>query len=98
MSDAVWMPWFEVAEGFSNGVGPQHDAKAPWSKLAPAVQILKDAQVGTRAIGWPGPPNQKAALALAKFIVVDMFARAVQGDSPESAVAWAEGELKQIYT
>jgi hypothetical protein len=27
-----------------------------------------------------------------------MFARAVQGESPEQAVSWAENELKQIYT
>jgi hypothetical protein len=26
-----------------------------------------------------------------------MFARAIQGESPASAVAWAESELKQVY-
>jgi hypothetical protein len=30
--------------------------------------------------------------------VIDMFAKAIQGDSPEAAVAWAENELKQVYT
>jgi multiple sugar transport system substrate-binding protein len=98
MSDPVWIPWFKVAEGFSNGVGPRHDDKAPWSELPPVIQSLKTAQQNTRAIGWPGPANQQAALALAKFLVVDMFARAVQGDTPEAAVAWAESEYKQIYT
>lgn len=29
--------------------------------------------------------------------VVDMFARAVQGESPEAAVKGAETEMKQIY-
>lgn len=53
--------------------------------------------VNSHAIGWPGPASQKASLALAKYIVVDMFAKAVQGESPEAAVAWAENELKQVY-
>ena len=97
MQDSVWMPWFEVAGGFSNGVGPRQNDRAPWNKVDPALQILKTAQENTRAIGWPGQPDRRSALALAKFIVVDMFARAVQGDSPEAAVAWAEGEYKQIY-
>ena len=50
-----------------------------------------------RTLGWPGPPNQKAGLAWTKYIIVDMFARAIQGDRPEAAVAWAETELKAIY-
>lgn len=33
-----------------------------------------------------------------KYIVVDMFARAVQGDTPEAAVAGAENEMKHVYT
>jgi len=27
----------------------------------------------------------------------DMFAKAIQGDSPESAVAWAEKEMQTAY-
>ena len=50
-----------------------------------------------RAVGFPGPANQKAGLAWSKYIVVDMFGRAIQGESAESAVKWAEGELKQVY-
>ena len=98
MQDSVWMPWFEVAGSFHNGVGPKQNNNPLWAKFPPSVQVFKDAPVETRGIGWPGPADQKAAVALSKFIVVDMFAKAVQGDSPESAVAWAENEYRQIYT
>jgi multiple sugar transport system substrate-binding protein len=98
MQDSVWMPWFEVAGSFHNGVGPKQNNNPLWAKFPPSVQIFKDAPVDTRGIGWPGQANQKAALALSKYIIVDMFAKAAQGDAPEAAVAWAENELKQIYT
>jgi multiple sugar transport system substrate-binding protein len=59
--------------------------------------VFKNFAPKARAIGWPGPPDQKAGLAWSKYVLVDMFAKALQGDSPESAVAWAEGEYRQIY-
>ena len=35
--------------------------------------------------------------ALSEYIVVGMFAKAIQGMSPEDAVKWAAGELRKIY-
>ena len=49
------------------------------------------------APGFAGPPNAKAAEVLTKYIVTDMYAKAVQGMAAEEAVKWAEGELKKIY-
>ena len=97
MQDSVWLPWFEFCQSYYTAVGPKHNASPAWSTFSPDVQKLKDAAALGRAPGWPGPYNQQAGLAQAKYIVVDMFARAVQGDSPEAAVAWAENELKQVY-
>ena len=34
---------------------------------------------------------------LTKYIIIDMYAKAVQGMPAEDAVKWAEGELKKIY-
>ena len=65
--------------------------------VKPLTSRFKDIGTYARTLGWPGPPNQKAGLAWSKFIIVDMFARAIQGDSPAAAVAWAETELKSIY-
>jgi multiple sugar transport system substrate-binding protein len=98
MQDSVWMPWFELNGSYVNGVGPKQDNNPLWDKFPPAVQVFKNVGTRTRAPGWPGPWSAQAGLAQSKYIVVDMFAKAVQGDSPEAAVAWAENELKQIYT
>ena len=97
MRTETWQPWFEVAQGFYNGVGPKQDDNPLWDKFDPKLKVLKGYPSTGRSIGWPGPADQKASLVLAKYIVVDMFARAVQGESPESAVKWAETEMKQVY-
>ena len=34
---------------------------------------------------------------LSKYIITDMYAKAVQGMPAEDAVKWAEGELKKVY-
>ena len=47
--------------------------------------------------GYAGPPNRKSAEVLTKYIITDMYAKAVQGMKAEDAVRWAEGELKKIY-
>ena len=40
-------------------------------------------------MGYAGPPSQKAAEVQTKYIIVDMYAKAVQGMKPEDAVKWA---------
>ncbi len=44
-----------------------------------------------------GRRRAKATEAYTKYIIVDMYAKAVQGTKAEDAVKWAEGELKKIY-
>jgi hypothetical protein len=37
--------------------------------------------------------SAKATEALPKYVITDMYAKAVQGTSPTDCVKWAEGEL-----
>jgi multiple sugar transport system substrate-binding protein len=97
MTDEVWMPWFELCQSYYSGVGPKQDDNPIWQKFPPVTQVFKGAGPNLRAPGWPGPYSQQAGLAQSKYVIVDMFARAVQGDTPEAAVAWAENELKSVY-
>jgi multiple sugar transport system substrate-binding protein len=48
--------------------------------------------------GHAGPANRKAAEVLTKYIVTDMYAKAIQGMTPEAAVKWAHGEIAKIYS
>ena len=51
----------------------------------------------SRTLGYAGPPSAKATEVYSKYIVVDMFAKGVQGMKAEDAVTWTAGELKKIY-
>jgi multiple sugar transport system substrate-binding protein len=97
MRSDVYTPRFLFNESYIGGVSARLDASLPWSSFPASVQVFKEIGNYARTVGWPGPPTQRAGLAWSKYIIVDMFARAIQGDSAESAVAWAESELKAVY-
>jgi multiple sugar transport system substrate-binding protein len=48
-------------------------------------------------VGYAGAPNQKAAEVRTKYIIVDMYAKAIQGMAAEDSVKWAQGELVKVY-
>jgi multiple sugar transport system substrate-binding protein len=48
-------------------------------------------------VGYAGPPTAKATEAYTKYIITDMYAKAVQGMKAEDAVKWAAAELGKIY-
>lgn len=67
-----------------------------WS-ADPAVSIYAQAAQYGRNFGWPGPFGRAASEVQSKYIIVDMFARAVQGESAKDAAAWAAKELRNVY-
>ena len=68
----------------------------PVWKKDPKLTIFRDVSF-YRWPGYPGPASAASSEAQSKYIIVDMFAKAMKGDKPKDAVAWAEGELKRIY-
>ena len=48
-------------------------------------------------LGYAGAPNQKAAEVQTKYIVVDMYAKAIQGMDAAELVKAAHAELVKIY-
>jgi len=89
--------WFEIEEGYSVGATTVWENHPMWAKIDDALRPFRTAPRGARMIGYAGPPTAKASEALTKYIITDMYAKAVQGLSAEDAVKWAEGELKKIY-
>jgi multiple sugar transport system substrate-binding protein len=59
--------------------------------------VFRDVINGSLWTGYAGPPSRKASEAMAKYIIVDMFAKAIQGTSPEEALKWGTAEMKKIY-
>jgi multiple sugar transport system substrate-binding protein len=89
-------PYFETMDTFGipgTKVWFQHPL---WQK-DPKTTVFRETLESARQVGHAGPPGRKATEALSKYIVVDMFAKSIQGMAPEEAVRWAAGELKKIY-
>jgi multiple sugar transport system substrate-binding protein len=89
--------WFETQGGYSVGATKVWEQNPMWAKIDKPLQIFRTAARSTRIFGYSGPATAKATEVFSKYIVTDMYAKAVQGTSAEDAVKWAEGELKQIY-
>ncbi len=81
----------------STGANAFWEGSKMWTEVDEAMRPFKTAARGSRALGYAGPPSAKATLVYTKYVITDMYAKAVQGMPPEDAVRWAEGELKRVY-
>jgi hypothetical protein len=89
--------WFELEGGYATGANAVWEGSKMWTEVDEAMRPFKTAARGSRALGYAGPPSAKATLVYTKYVITDMYAKAVQGMPPEDAVRWAEGELKRVY-
>jgi multiple sugar transport system substrate-binding protein len=95
-SKPVYEQWFVSQKGFS--VAPFKDwEKHPMWAEDPIMTPFKTATSTGRMMGYAGPPDKRAAEVISKYIITDMYAKAVQGMKPEEAVKSADGELRKIY-
>src|SRR5437762_1623362 len=95
--DANYGKWFEVNEGYSVGAAKKWEDHPMWARVDKPLQVFRQAARLTRAFGHPGPASAKATESYTKYVIVDMYAKAVQGMKAEDAVKLAEGDLKKIY-
>src|SRR5215813_4372485 len=95
-SREIYDKWFVSQQGYSAGPAKYWENHKVWS-MDPVMLPFKDIASNGRLAGYAGLPNRAAAEAWTKYIIVDMYAKAVQGMPPEAAVKWAQQELVKIY-
>lgn len=95
-SPEVYDTWFTSQQGFSVGTTRMWEDNKVW-KVDPVMAPFRTAAESGRFAGYAGPSGRAAAETISKFIIVDMYAKAVQGTPPEEAVKWAHDELVKIY-
>jgi multiple sugar transport system substrate-binding protein len=95
-SKEIFDQWFTSQQGFTDAPTKDWENHKVWS-MDPVMRPYKDIASNGRLVGYAGPPNRAAAEALTKYIIVDMYAKAVQGMPPADAVKWAHQELVKIY-
>ena len=83
--DAYYAPFLAAYEN--------HPMWNPEPRYLPYKESLKT----THLHGWPGPPSHAMSESVAKYVLVDMFAKACRGDSTKDVITTAAAQLKQIY-
>ena len=95
-SKDVYEEWFTSQQGFSVGSTKMWEDDPVW-KVDPIMAPFRRAAESGHFAGYAGPAGRAAAETISKFIIVDMYAKAVQGAPAEEAVKWAHDELVKIY-
>jgi len=96
-SKPVFGQWFTSQQGFTSGATIGWEEDPVWD-VDPILRPFRDLPRIGRLVGNAGPPNRKAAEVVTKYIIVDMYAKAIQGMPAEDAVKWAHDELVKIYS
>jgi multiple sugar transport system substrate-binding protein len=94
-SKEIYDQWFTSQQGFSVGSTKAWENHPLW-QIDPVMLPFHTAVRTGRFAGYAGPSRRPAAEAISKYILVDMYAKAVQGMRPADAVKWAHGELVKI--
>ena len=94
--EKVYEQWWVTQQGFS--VGPTKMWKNhPLWKDDPIMLPFRTAAESGQFAGYAGPANRKAAEVISKYLISDMYAKAVQGMAPEESVRRTHDELVKIY-
>src|SRR5262244_1757430 len=86
-SKGVYEKWFVSQKGFATPPTSEWEKHKVWDEDPVMLPYKVAGQLG-RTPGYEGPANAKAAEVLSKYVITDMYAKAVQGTSPEEAVKW----------
>ncbi|MEI8143838.1 MAG: extracellular solute-binding protein [Alphaproteobacteria bacterium] len=90
-------PWLNAAEGYLTHMLNAYDTNPVWT-ADPKRLPFRDAAKRSLPASGLGPVNEKAATAIADFVVLDMFASFVTGRETEAgAMQLAERQLRRIY-
>jgi len=94
--DKRYEEYMVACGGYVNGPIKKWEEISMWDD-DPAVTHYKNMGRYGQNFGFAGPYDRKASEVQAKYIIIDIFAKAAKGESTKSVIAWAEKELKNVY-
>jgi ABC-type glycerol-3-phosphate transport system substrate-binding protein len=95
-SKPIFAEWFTSQQGYSNGATRDWLKDKVW-EVDPVMLPFRDIPPFGRLQGYAGPLNRKAAEVATKYLITDMYAKAIQGMPAENAVKWAHDEAVKVY-
>ena len=88
--------WYDVAVSYYGPFLHMFD-DAPFWHTEPRNLPYRDSMANSHLPGWPAPISRPQSESVAKYVVVDMFAKACAGKSTKDVIADAAAQLKQIF-
>lgn len=89
--------WMQAAKGYLSHCLTAYDANPVWTE-DPKRTVYRDVAKRSLTAGGLGSVGEKAATAIADFVVLDMFANVCTGrEDPKSAMKMAERQAQRIY-
>src|SRR5437762_3434872 len=88
--------WYASADPYYQPFLHAYDNAPTWD-VEPRNKPYRDAMGSEHLPGWPAPPTRQLAEVVAKYVTVDMFAKACAGASTKEVIKNAEAQLKEIY-
>ena len=95
-SKDVYQTWFNSQQGYSVGATTIWEEDPIW-KNDPVMELFRLAGRSGQFPGYAGAADRKAGEVMSKYVIVDMYAKAVQGMPAEDAVKWATQECETIF-
>ena len=90
-------PWIQSAKGYLTHCLNEYDKNPVWT-ADPKTTPYRDVAKRSLTAGGLGSVGEKAATAIADFVVLDMFANYATGrEDAKGAIAVAERQAKRIY-
>ena len=90
-------PWIEAASGYLSPGLAAYEANPVWTS-DPKRTLFRDVARRSLTVGGLGSVGEKAASAIADFVLVDMFASYCTGrEDAKGAMRTAERQLQRIY-
>jgi multiple sugar transport system substrate-binding protein len=94
--DAQYGKWFRIQQGYHLQAVKKWADDPMWFE-DPKMSVYRNVGKYGRSIGYAGPPTRKAAMAQAKYIIVDTLAKAVQSGDAKGSVKWGADQLERVY-
>jgi len=95
-SKPVYQKWFDTQQGYTVGATTIWEKDRLWN-ADPVMLPYRTAARAGRFPGYEGPADRRAAEVLSKYIIIDMYAKAVQGMPAEETVKWAHDEVARVH-
>lgn len=96
MSEEQVSRWYQSAQAYYAPFLHAYDNAPMWNE-EPRMQPYRDLSI-CHLPGWPAPASRAMAESVSKYVIVDMFAKAAQGQSTSDVIRDATTQLKQIYS